>query len=107
MVDNRKVTAACSHGERRESLFKQAAFNVSGDSSELNDRQMLPPGVVADHEFDLLTGLTVDRRCRRIASRVGQREDGDGLDEATHTGSERGRRTGRAVNSITRVRLTS
>ncbi len=50
---------ACSRHEPRRSLVTQVTVDVSGNLLELDDRQMLPAGVVADHEDDLQAGLTI------------------------------------------------
>ena len=47
-----------------------STFHVSGDSFELDERQMLPAGVVADQKHDLPAGFTIDGRCRRRTRRV-------------------------------------
>ena len=56
---------ACSGHERRSYLITEATFNVSGDSFELDEWQVLAASVVADHELDLLALFAFDGRCRR------------------------------------------
>lgn len=77
---------ARSGHERKSYPITQTTFNVSGNSPEMDDKQVLPAGVVGDHELDFLAGLTLDGCCRRCTRRVGWPER-PGLDAMLSRGA--------------------